>query len=112
MDMQHFVEEGDGLMFLHGIKEKKMPGHFCPDRVYMPAPINRRVIRHRKRGMTLGKPLLSPTWIRISHAKGICCPFLSKTRLSIWMENRCPQKPAIKQVKIPRKSSIFRNRRF
>jgi len=79
-DMQHFVEEGDGLMFLHGIKEKKMPGHFCPDSVYMPAPINRRVICHRKRGMTLGKPPLSPTWIRRSHAKGICCPFLSKNR--------------------------------
>jgi len=79
-DMHHSVEEGDGLMFLHGIKEKKMPGHFCPDSVYMPAPINRRVIRYLKMGMTLGKPPLSPTWIRRSHAKGICCPFLSKTR--------------------------------
>jgi hypothetical protein len=67
-------------MFLHGIKEKKMPEYFCPDSVYMPVPINRRVIRHRKMGMTLGKSPLSPTWIRRSHAKGICCPFLSKTR--------------------------------
>ena len=33
---------------------EKMPGHFYTDSVYMPAPINRRVISYLKMGMTLG----------------------------------------------------------
>jgi hypothetical protein len=86
-------------MFLHGIKEKKIPGHFCPDSVYLPAPINRRVICHRKIGMTLGKPPLSLMWIQRSHAKGICCPFLSKTRTSLWMEKGALKSPLLSRFK-------------